>query len=103
MPCNKHHQPRNAAGTGPSLLGRAGCHGDIAGLPAAMQDWRVAVAACFGISLGNCPPIVVALAPNAAAYAQLCQLLGLRHEQELRWQQWRQSSDPNSDPELAAL
>ncbi len=77
---------------------------DLAGLPTALRSWgreRVAVGAT--VELPSAHPgapgrLALLLAPDARAYARLCQLLSWRHEDPAGWQAWGHGATPAIDP-----
>lgn len=67
---------------------------DVLGLPASLEAWghdRVGMGATLQLrgAARRTPDAVIAIAPDAATWATLCQLLSWRHEQPAAWDAWQ--------------
>lgn len=79
--------------------------GDLAGLPATIEQWgrRVAVGATLPVYAQAGPAdVVLCLAPEQEGYHALCRLLSWRNEEEQAWNAWLAGTTHDA-PSLAGL
>jgi DNA polymerase III alpha subunit len=75
--------------------------GDLAGLPAAIEQWgrRMAVGATLPVHERSGPAdLVLCIAPDHAAYRALCRLLSWRNENEKAWHAWLNGETHDAPP-----